>query len=197
MTETAAPRVHELNLYRRYFDLVATGQKTIEVRVKYPHLEDLAAGDVIRFRIKARTRAVTSWSSGSRSTRRSRNCSTGRGLRTSTRPPPASSSSPTSARSTRRRRKRSARSPSRSSSCRGNPPCHPRPERAYGFPGALRSRPCLDRQAPTTRDLRTCRRSVPHRGTPLLTGTSMTSAEAVGFEPTVTSLPRRFSRPFP
>lgn len=52
MTETAAPRVHELNLYRRYFDLVAAGQKTIEVRVKYPHLEDLAAGDVIRFRIK-------------------------------------------------------------------------------------------------------------------------------------------------
>ncbi|MGA5354070.1 ASCH domain-containing protein [Streptomyces thermodiastaticus] len=52
MTETAAARVHELNLYRRYFDLVAAGQKTIEVRVKYPHLEDLAAGDVIRFRIK-------------------------------------------------------------------------------------------------------------------------------------------------
>lgn len=52
MTETAAARFHELNLYRRYFDLVAAGQKTIEVRVKYPHLEDLAAGDVIRFRIK-------------------------------------------------------------------------------------------------------------------------------------------------
>ncbi|MFF4491178.1 ASCH domain-containing protein [Streptomyces sp. NPDC001544] len=52
MTETAAARIHELNLYRRYFDLVAAGQKTIEVRVKYPHLEDLAAGDVIRFRIK-------------------------------------------------------------------------------------------------------------------------------------------------
>ncbi|MET9819349.1 ASCH domain-containing protein [Streptomyces sp. NPDC006355] len=52
MTETAAARVRELHLYRRYFDLVAAGQKTIEVRVKYPHLEDLAAGDVIRFRIK-------------------------------------------------------------------------------------------------------------------------------------------------
>ncbi|MFF5407111.1 ASCH domain-containing protein [Streptomyces misionensis] len=52
MTETAAARVHELNLYRRYFDLVAAGQKTIEVRVKYPHLEDLAGGDTIRFRIK-------------------------------------------------------------------------------------------------------------------------------------------------
>ncbi|MFF9034049.1 ASCH domain-containing protein [Streptomyces sp. NPDC014892] len=51
MTDTAA-RVRELNLYRRYFDLVAAGKKTTEVRVKYPHLADLAAGDVIRFRIK-------------------------------------------------------------------------------------------------------------------------------------------------
>lgn len=31
---------------------MAAGTKTIEVRVKYPHLEDLAAGDTIRFRIK-------------------------------------------------------------------------------------------------------------------------------------------------
>jgi len=46
------PRVRELNLYRQYFDLVAAGTKTIEVRVKYPHLADLAAGDIIRFRIK-------------------------------------------------------------------------------------------------------------------------------------------------
>ncbi|MFJ9246226.1 ASCH domain-containing protein [Streptomyces sp. NPDC101776] len=46
------PRVRELSLYRRYFDLVAAGTKTIEVRVAHPHLTDLAAGDVIRFRIK-------------------------------------------------------------------------------------------------------------------------------------------------
>ncbi|MER6219478.1 ASCH domain-containing protein [Streptomyces sp900105755] len=46
------PRVHDLNLYRQYFDLVAAGTKTIEVRVKYPRLADLAAGDTIRFRIK-------------------------------------------------------------------------------------------------------------------------------------------------
>ncbi|MGV9855636.1 ASCH domain-containing protein [Streptomyces sp. NPDC003442] len=51
MTDTTA-RVRELNLYRRYFDLVAAGTKTIEVRVKYPHLADLAPGDTIRFRIK-------------------------------------------------------------------------------------------------------------------------------------------------
>ncbi|MEU3786327.1 ASCH domain-containing protein [Streptomyces sp900129855] len=46
------PRVHELNLYRQYFDLVVAGTKIIEVRVKYAHLAHLAAGDTIRFRIK-------------------------------------------------------------------------------------------------------------------------------------------------
>ncbi|MFJ3667775.1 ASCH domain-containing protein [Streptomyces sp. NPDC090106] len=51
MTETHT-YVRELNLYRQYFDLVSAGTKTIEVRVKYPHLADLAAGDTIRFRIK-------------------------------------------------------------------------------------------------------------------------------------------------
>jgi ASC-1-like (ASCH) protein len=51
-TTTRTSRVHELNLYRRYFDLVAAGRKTTEVRVKYPRLADMAAGDTIRFRIK-------------------------------------------------------------------------------------------------------------------------------------------------
>lgn len=57
MTGTAA-RVHELNLYRRYFDLVAAGRKSTEVRVKYPRLADLAASDVIRFRIKGTEETV-------------------------------------------------------------------------------------------------------------------------------------------
>ncbi|WP_326796266.1 ASCH domain-containing protein [Streptomyces sp. NBC_01808] len=60
MTGTTA-RVHELNLYRRYFDLVAAGRKSIEVRVNYPHLADLAdlaAGDVIRFRVKGTEETV-------------------------------------------------------------------------------------------------------------------------------------------
>jgi len=52
MTDTTTARRHELNLYRQYFDLVAAGRKTIEVRVRYPHLADMAAGDTIRFRIK-------------------------------------------------------------------------------------------------------------------------------------------------
>ncbi|MCD0448548.1 ASCH domain-containing protein [Actinocorallia sp. API 0066] len=46
---TTTPRAREMNLYRRYFDLVANGSKTIEVRVQYPNLRNLAAGDHIRF----------------------------------------------------------------------------------------------------------------------------------------------------
>ncbi|WP_327383646.1 MULTISPECIES: ASCH domain-containing protein [unclassified Streptomyces] len=52
MSAKSHARIHHLNLYRRYFELVAAGQKTIEVRVKYPYLADLAAGDRIDFRIK-------------------------------------------------------------------------------------------------------------------------------------------------
>lgn len=46
---TTGVRAREMNLYRRYFDLVAAGTKTIEVRVQYPNLRNLAAGDHIRF----------------------------------------------------------------------------------------------------------------------------------------------------
>ncbi|MBO2461545.1 ASCH domain-containing protein [Actinomadura sp. LCR2-06] len=46
---TPGLRAREMNLYRRYFDLVAAGTKTIEVRVQYPNLRRLAAGDYIRF----------------------------------------------------------------------------------------------------------------------------------------------------
>ncbi|WP_433257414.1 ASCH domain-containing protein (plasmid) [Streptosporangium sp. CA-135522] len=42
-------RAREMNLYRRYFDLIASGTKTIEVRVCYPTLRNLTAGDHIRF----------------------------------------------------------------------------------------------------------------------------------------------------
>jgi ASC-1-like (ASCH) protein len=46
---TATIRAREMNLYRRYFDLVAAGRKSIEVRVRYPNLRNLAPGDHIRF----------------------------------------------------------------------------------------------------------------------------------------------------
>ncbi|MEZ0073373.1 ASCH domain-containing protein [Planotetraspora sp. GP83] len=46
---TTGVRAREMNLYRGYFDLVAAGRKTIEVRVQYPNLRSLKAGDHIRF----------------------------------------------------------------------------------------------------------------------------------------------------
>jgi ASC-1-like (ASCH) protein len=46
---TPGIRAREMNLYRRYFDLVANGTKTVEVRVEYPSLRSLKAGDYIRF----------------------------------------------------------------------------------------------------------------------------------------------------
>jgi ASC-1-like (ASCH) protein len=55
---TTGVRAREMNLYRRYFDLVAAGSKTIEVRVQYPNLRKLAAGDHIRF-VCGRDEALT------------------------------------------------------------------------------------------------------------------------------------------
>lgn len=48
-TTKTGVRAREMNLYRHYFDLVADGRKTIEVRVQYPNLRNLTAGDHIRF----------------------------------------------------------------------------------------------------------------------------------------------------
>lgn len=48
-TAASTIRAREMNLYRRYFDLVSDGRKTIEVRVLYPNLRTLAPGDHIRF----------------------------------------------------------------------------------------------------------------------------------------------------
>jgi ASC-1-like (ASCH) protein len=57
-TTTPGLRAREMNLYRRYFDLVSDGSKTIEVRVQYPNLRRLASGDYIRF-VCGRDEALT------------------------------------------------------------------------------------------------------------------------------------------
>ncbi|MFI6520119.1 ASCH domain-containing protein [Spirillospora sp. NPDC050679] len=64
----ATPRVREMNLYRRYLDLVADGGKTVEVRVRYPNLRKLKPGDHIRFvcgldGVLTRVKRVTRYSS--------------------------------------------------------------------------------------------------------------------------------------
>lgn len=54
---TTSARVFELNLYARYFDLVESGRKTREVRVKYTKFDGLTAGDLIRFAVKGTDRS--------------------------------------------------------------------------------------------------------------------------------------------
>lgn len=55
MTTTTKPR--HLNLYRRYFELVAAGEKSVEVRVRSPRLAGIAPGDTIRFHIRGTSEA--------------------------------------------------------------------------------------------------------------------------------------------
>jgi ASC-1-like (ASCH) protein len=44
-----AARARDLPIYKRYYDLIADGSKTIEVRVAYPSMLSIRAGDQIRF----------------------------------------------------------------------------------------------------------------------------------------------------
>lgn len=46
MTEQPAKT---MTIYRKYFDLIAEGRKTVEVRVAYPKNTTLAAGQMLRF----------------------------------------------------------------------------------------------------------------------------------------------------
>jgi ASC-1-like (ASCH) protein len=43
------PRAREMPIYKRYFDLIASGAKTIEIRVTYPSNQRLTVGDLICF----------------------------------------------------------------------------------------------------------------------------------------------------
>ena len=38
-----------MRIYREYFDMLASGAKTIEIRVGYPSMRSIEVGDVIRF----------------------------------------------------------------------------------------------------------------------------------------------------
>lgn len=48
-TQQSQPGEHSLNIRKPYFDLIASGAKTIEVRVGYPKIRKIAAGDTLRF----------------------------------------------------------------------------------------------------------------------------------------------------
>jgi ASC-1-like (ASCH) protein len=48
MASAPAP-ARDLPIYKRYYDLIANGTKTVEVRVAYPSMLRIRAGDQIRF----------------------------------------------------------------------------------------------------------------------------------------------------
>ncbi|ONI91476.1 hypothetical protein ALI22I_08855 [Saccharothrix sp. ALI-22-I] len=45
-----AVRAHEMGIYKRYFDLIATGRKTTEIRVNDSSRRKIRKGSLIRFR---------------------------------------------------------------------------------------------------------------------------------------------------
>ncbi|MGW1279006.1 ASCH domain-containing protein [Streptomyces tsukubensis] len=46
-TSDSRPRGHSLTIRKPYFDLIATGAKTTEVRVGYPKIRRITAGDTL------------------------------------------------------------------------------------------------------------------------------------------------------
>ncbi|MER5780196.1 ASCH domain-containing protein [Streptomyces mobaraensis] len=48
MIDTPQPAEHTLNIRRPYYELIASGAKTIEVRVGYPKIRKITAGDTLR-----------------------------------------------------------------------------------------------------------------------------------------------------
>lgn len=47
---TLPVRAHEMGIYKRYFDLIATGRKTTEIRVNDSSRKKIKEGSLIRFR---------------------------------------------------------------------------------------------------------------------------------------------------
>lgn len=47
------PRAHEMGIYKRYFDLIAAGRRTTEIRVNDSSRAKITVGSLIRFRCRA------------------------------------------------------------------------------------------------------------------------------------------------
>ncbi len=47
---TPVVRAHEMGIYKRYFDLIATGRKTTEIRVNDSSRRKIKEGSLVRFR---------------------------------------------------------------------------------------------------------------------------------------------------
>jgi ASC-1-like (ASCH) protein len=48
LTGDKQPAEHSLSIRKPYFDLIASGAKTIEVRVGYPKIRKMTAGDTLK-----------------------------------------------------------------------------------------------------------------------------------------------------
>lgn len=48
----ARPRAHEMGIYKRYFDLIASGRKTTEIRVNDSSRKKIKVGSLVRFRCR-------------------------------------------------------------------------------------------------------------------------------------------------
>ncbi len=46
------PRAHEMGIYKRYFDLIASGQKTTEIRVNDSSRRKIKPGSLVRFKCR-------------------------------------------------------------------------------------------------------------------------------------------------
>ncbi|WP_028924822.1 ASCH domain-containing protein [Pseudonocardia acaciae] len=49
MTDSSTAPVRRMSIYKQYLRQIATGDKTVEVRVAYPKNRKLAAGDLLAF----------------------------------------------------------------------------------------------------------------------------------------------------
>lgn len=48
----SCPRAHEMGIYKRYFDLIADGRKTTEIRVNDSSRAKIKPGALIRFPLR-------------------------------------------------------------------------------------------------------------------------------------------------
>ncbi|MGH3755121.1 MAG: ASCH domain-containing protein [Pseudonocardiaceae bacterium] len=78
-------RAHEMGIYKRYFDLIASGRKTTEIRVNDSRRCKITEGSLIRFRCREeevltrvaryRSFSASSWSTHPDSSHGHRRCS--------------------------------------------------------------------------------------------------------------------------
>lgn len=48
-------QIRNMNIYRRFYDMIEKGEKTIEIRVGYSGMRKIKAGDTIRFLTKGKS----------------------------------------------------------------------------------------------------------------------------------------------